>query len=181
MNTSQKYEKATLGGGCFWCLEAPLERVKGIEEVVSGYAGGDTADPTYQEVSSKSTGHAEVVQVIFDPNKIPYTQILDIYFALHDPTSLNKQGPDTGPQYRSIILYHDDTQRDIAEKKIEELEQTRKYDSQIVTEIKQLDTFYEAEEYHQNYYQKNRFQPYCQLNVVPKIKKLEKLFGDLLA
>lgn len=173
-------QKATFGGGCFWCLEAPLERIKGIHDVVSGYAGGDEKDPTDEEVSSKSTGHAEVVQITFNPDIISYQELLDIFFELHDPTTLNRQGPDTGIQYRSIILYHTKEQKITAENTITRINDSGKYQNPVVTEVVEFIEFFEAEYYHQNYYERNRFQPYCQMNVVPKIKKIEKIFKDRL-
>jgi peptide-methionine (S)-S-oxide reductase len=175
----QPFEKTTLGGGCFWCLEAIFQDVQGVEKVESGYAGGDVADPTYREVCAGTTGHAEVVQVTFDPAQISYEEILSIFWRVHDPTTLNRQGNDVGTQYRSIILTHDERQKEIAERS--RAEAASLYDNSIVTEIKPVDTFYVAENYHQNYYNDNRYQPYCMLVIDPKVRKFRKQFTDKLA
>jgi peptide-methionine (S)-S-oxide reductase len=163
-------ETATLGGGCFWCLEAVYERIEGVKSVVSGYAGGTKADPTYSEVCTGATGHAEVVQVEYDPGVIGYEQILELFWKAHDPTTLNRQGADVGTQYRSIILYHDESQRKMAERsKALAAEQLSR---PIVTEIQPLETFYRAEEYHQDYYAKNPNAGYCSFVIRPKLRKL---------
>ena len=163
-------ETATLGGGCFWCLEAVYERIEGVKSVVSGYAGGAKADPTYSEVCTGATGHAEVVQVEYDPGVIGYEQILELFWKAHDPTTLNRQGADVGTQYRSIILYHDESQRKMAERsKALAAEQLSR---PIVTEIQPLETFYRAEEYHQDYYAKNPNAGYCSFVIRPKLRKL---------
>lgn len=164
-------ETLTVGGGCFWCLEAVFQRVEGVEQVVSGYAGGDTDDPSYREVCSGETGHAEVVQVTFDPDLVTTEELLELFFAIHDPTQLNRQGPDVGSQYRSIILWNDDGQKAFSEEMIRQLNQSDDYRDEIVTEISELETFYPAEEKHQDYYQKHPNQPYCQSMIPPKLKK----------
>lgn len=172
--------KATLGGGCFWCLEAVYQELAGITEIVSGYAGGDLPNPTYRQVSSGTSGHAEVVQLTYDPGQISYRQILQVFFTIHDPTTRNRQGADVGPQYRSIILYHDQDQREIAEEVISEIEAEDLYPAPVVTEIAPLKAFYPAEEYHQNYYRDNPEQAYCQFVIVPKLAKFRKQYLDKL-
>jgi peptide-methionine (S)-S-oxide reductase len=164
---------ATLGGGCFWCLEAVYERIEGVNSVISGYAGGTTVDPTYEEVCSGRTGHAEVVRIEYDPERISYEEILDIFWKAHDPTTLNRQGADTGTQYRSIILYHDEMQKRAAEKSIKEAGPL--FDGPIVTEIRPLERFYPAEEYHQDYFDRNRLAGYCMIVIQPKLKKMKLL------
>lgn len=166
---------ATLAGGCFWCLEAPFEELRGVREVTSGYAGGDTPDPTYEEVCSGSTGHAEVVRIEYDPDRISYADLLAVFFALHNPTTEDRQGPDVGSQYRSAIFYHDDDQRATAEATVERL--AADYDDPIVTEIEPLETFYPAEDYHQNYYANNPQRAYCQVQVRPKLQKVREQFA----
>jgi peptide-methionine (S)-S-oxide reductase len=169
--SSGRSEVATVGGGCFWCVEAVYERIDGIKSVVSGYAGGTKLNPTYEEVCTGNTGHAEVVQIEFDPEKISYEEILALFWKAHDPTTLNRQGADVGTQYRSIILVHDDRQREIAERS--KAEAAKYFDDPIVTEIKPLESFYRAEEYHQNYYEKNPFAGYCTFVIRPKLQKLD--------
>ena len=171
-------ETATLGGGCFWCLEAVFERLEGVESVTSGYAGGHKENPTYEEVCSGSTGHAEVVQVEYDPEVISYEKLLEVFFMIHDPTTLNRQGPDVGTQYRSIVLYHDEAQKEAVETFVDGLEAEDVYDDEIVTEVEPLETFWEAEEYHQDYYEKNPGDGYCQFNADPKIRKVREKFAD---
>jgi len=166
-----KLEKATFGAGCFWCVEAMFKNLKGVKAVVSGYAGGTKPDPTYEEVCSGKTGHAEVIQIEFDPKEISYEQLLDMFWKSHDPTSLNKQGPDSGEQYRSVIFYHDAKQKAIAEKS--KAKEKKEFEKPIVTEIKPLKEFYPAEDYHQDYYNRNKYAPYCLLVVRPKLKKLK--------
>jgi peptide-methionine (S)-S-oxide reductase len=168
---------ATLGGGCFWCLEAVYQEVDGVEAVVSGYAGGHVPNPSYRQVCSGDTGHAEVVEVRFDDQVVSYRDLLEIFFTIHDPTTKDRQGADVGPQYRSIILYHDDDQKQTAEAVIGELEAGGVY-SGIVTEVEPLDTFYEAEADHQNYYRSNTQLPYCQAVISPKVKKLREKHAD---
>ena len=171
---------ATLGGGCFWCLEAVYQQLEGVTQVVSGYAGGHVANPTYEQVCGKKTGHAEVVQVTFDPGVVSYRDILEVFFSIHDPTTANRQGNDVGPQYRSVIFYHDDEQRRTAEEILAELTAEHAFEDPIVTEIKPLDRFYAAEEYHQNYYAQNAAQPYCAYVISPKIAKFRSKFAERL-
>jgi peptide-methionine (S)-S-oxide reductase len=173
-------ELATLGGGCFWCLEAVYVRLEGVEQVVSGYAGGDVPNPSYRQVTTGATGHAEVVQLTYDPQVVSYKEILEVFFAIHDPTTLNRQGADVGTQYRSIILYHDEEQKEIAEQVIKEIEQAEIWDDPIVTQVEPLTAFYEAEEYHQDYYKKNPGQGYCQVVIAPKVAKFRKRFAHKL-
>jgi peptide-methionine (S)-S-oxide reductase len=165
---------ATLGGGCFWCLEAVYQEVDGVTRIVSGYAGGHVPNPTYEQVCGKQTGHAEVVQVTFDPAKLPYRQVLETFFAIHDPTTPNRQGNDVGPQYRSVIFYHDDAQRATASAIIAELTAEHAFDAPIVTEVLPLPAFYPAEDYHQNYYRQHTSQPYCTFVISPKLAKFRK-------
>ena len=170
---------ATFGGGCFWCTEAAMELLDGVESVTSGYAGGETDDPSYREVCSGRTGHAEVVQVAYDPDVIGYDNLLEVFFATHDPTQLNRQGPDVGSQYRSIVLYHDETQREQAEAYVEALDPA--YDDDVVTEIEPLDRFWRAEEKHQNYFEKNPRDAYCRMHAQPKVEKVRERFADKVA
>jgi peptide-methionine (S)-S-oxide reductase len=174
------YEFATLGGGCFWCLEAVFEQVIGIEKVVSGYSGGAVRNPTYQQVCNGSTGHAEVIQLTFDPRVTSYREILQIFFAMHDPTTLNRQGADAGTQYRSVIFYHAPEQKQIAETLIAELNAEKIWGQPIVTELAPLETFFAAEGYHQGYYRANPAQGYCQAVVAPKVAKFRKHFLEKL-
>ncbi len=173
----ERYHKATLGGGCFWCLEAVYERVDGVVSVVSGYAGGTTAHPTYEQVCTGNTGHAEVVQITFDPKKISYQEILKIFWSAHDPTTLNRQGADVGTQYRSVIFTDSDEQRKEAEASKRDAQ--KDFDDPIVTEIAPLTAFYPAEDYHQDYFAKNPNAAYCSIVIAPKLKKLEstKIIG----
>ena len=173
-------EVATLGGGCFWCLEAVFERVEGVEKVVSGYAGGRLPDPTYEAVCSGLTGHAEVVQVTFDPAILSYRELLDLFFAFHDPTTLDRQGDDVGTQYRSAIYYHSPEQERTARDVIERLTRDGTWDDPIVTEVAPLDRFYPAEEYHQQYFQRNPARMYCQAVVAPKVAKLRREYAARL-
>lgn len=173
-------ERATIGGGCFWCVEAAFKAVRGVTSVTSGYAGGTVADPSYEAVCSGDTGHAEVVQISYDPEEITYRELLEIFFTIHDPTTLNREGPDVGSQYRSVIFYHDDEQRADAEAYIDELETEGVVDDPIVTEVEPLEEFYEAEPYHQDYYEKNPDAPYCMVNIAPKLEKLESAAKDKL-
>ena len=169
---------ATFGGGCFWCIEAVIQRLKGIESVVSGYAGGDTPNPDYRSICSGTTGHAEVVQVTFDADVISYKDLITIFMTSHDPTTLNRQGADRGTQYRSIILYHNDEQKATAEEVINGLKET--FTNPIVTQLAPLEKFYPAEDYHQNYYNNNSYAGYCQIVINPKISKLKKQYADRL-
>lgn len=171
---------ATFAGGCFWCTEAVFEQVKGVKSVVSGYAGGDKPNPTYQEVAAGQTNYAESIQIYYDPEVITYKTLLEVFFASHDPTQLNRQGPDIGKQYRSEIFYHNAEQQDIAKAYMETLSNSGKYDEPIVTKLSALDKFYEAEDYHQNYYEHNPDNPYI-INVArPKVEKFKKSYSSLL-
>ena len=170
-------EKATLGGGCFWCLEAVYQEVDGVKSIVSGYAGGHVPNPTYEAVCSGTTGHAEVVQLEFDPAKVNYREILETFFAIHDPTTRDRQGNDHGTQYRSAIFWHDEAQRDTAGEVIATLTAERAFDDPIVTEVTKLDRFYAAETYHQDYYRRNSAQPYCAFVISPKLAKYRKRAG----
>ena len=172
--------QATFGGGCFWCIDAVFSRIKGVQTAVPGYAGGHATNPSYREVSMGNTGHAEVVQVTFDAEQVSYLQLLEVFFRIHDPTTPNRQGADIGPQYRSIILYHDDEQRQTAEKVKDAMEVEKIWDDPVVTEIVPLDTFYEAEEEHQDYFEKNPDRAYCQMVILPKVEKFKSMFNDLL-
>jgi peptide-methionine (S)-S-oxide reductase len=180
MSESKSTETITLGGGCFWCLEAVYDQVVGVGEVVSGYAGGSVPNPSYELVCSGRTGHAEVVRVTFDPAVITVREILEIFFSIHDPTTLNRQGADVGTQYRSAIFYENDEQRLIAEEVISELASSGAYQDPIVTEINPLKAFYPAENYHQEYFERNPRQPYCRAVVAPKVAKFQKHFADKL-
>lgn len=173
------FETATFAGGCFWCFEALFKRLKGVNDVTSGYSGGRTDNPSYGEVSSGNTGHAEAVQVKFNPHVISYEQLVEIFFRLHDPTTLNQQGGDIGEQYRSVIFYHSDPQKEIAKKLLDQFETEKVYEDSIVTEIIPFEKFYKAEDYHQDYYEQNRnSNPYCRLVIDPKIQKLYRDFKD---
>jgi peptide-methionine (S)-S-oxide reductase len=174
MQNGTQLDQATLGGGCFWCLEAVYTELRGVERVISGYAGGSVAQPTYEQVCSGGTGHAEVVQVSFDPAEISYRDILDVFFTIHDPTTLNRQGADVGTQYRSAIFYHSAEQQQTATQVIGELKDV--YSDPIVTEVQPLDRFYPAEGYHQDYFARNPGQPYCQFVVAPKVAKARQKF-----
>ena len=171
---------ATLAGGCFWCLEAVFEQLKGVQKVVSGYAGGSQANPTYREVCTGSTGHAEVVQVTFDPAQISYRDLLGVFFSIHDPTTLNRQGADVGTQYRSAIFYHDAEQKAEAEAFIRELASQKLWQNPIVTEVAAYTKFYPAEDYHQEYFRNNSYQPYCQAVIAPKVAKFRKQYLERL-
>jgi len=175
-----RMETATLAAGCFWCVEAVFDDLKGVEDVVSGYSGGHTENPTYREVCSETTGHAEVVQVRFDPSVISYADILRVFFAVHDPTTLNRQGNDIGTSYRSAIFYHSPEQKETAEEIIKEVTEAVIYDNPIVTEVTAFDKFYPAEDYHQEYYVNNKFQPYCMAVISPKVSKFRKHYLELL-
>ncbi|MDQ3798777.1 MAG: peptide-methionine (S)-S-oxide reductase MsrA [Acidobacteriota bacterium] len=180
MENNNNLETATLAAGCFWCVEAVFDDLKGVEDVVSGYSGGHKENPTYREVCSETTGHAEVVQIKFDPNVISYKEILQVFFSVHDPTTLNRQGNDIGTSYRSAIFYHDENQKQIAEEVIREVTEEGVYDDPIVTEVTQFDKFYPAEDYHQEYFANNPNQPYCAAVVAPKVAKFRKKFVDRL-
>ncbi|HET6466117.1 MAG TPA: peptide-methionine (S)-S-oxide reductase MsrA [Nitrospiria bacterium] len=173
-------EVATLGGGCFWCLEAVFADLKGVEKVESGYSGGATVDPTYRQVCAGTTGHAEVVRVTFDPRVVSFKEILEVFFSIHDPTTLNRQGSDVGTQYRSAVYYHTPEQKTIAEQTIKEVNASGIWDAPIVTEIAPVSVFYKAEDYHQEYYKNHPEQMYCQLVIAPKVSKFRKQYIDKL-
>ncbi len=173
-------ELATFGGGCFWCTEAVIQPLKGVEEVVSGYMGGKTLNPTYEDICTGRTGHAEVIQVTYDPAVISYAKLLQVFWQTHDPTTLNRQGNDEGTQYRSVIFYHSKEQKAEAEKYKEKLDTSKVFDDPIVTEITAAEKFYPAEKYHQNYYRLNSDKGYCRAVIGPKLKKLKELFADQL-
>ena len=174
----KELEKTTLGGGCFWCTEAVYKELKGVEKVLPGYSGGNVKNPSYREVSNGTTGHAEVVQITYDPKIVKYSEILEVFFMTHDPTTLNRQGADVGTQYRSAIFYHNEHQKETAQKVIELFEKEKVYDDPIVTEVTPFDVFYEAEDYHKNYFERNSNQPYCQIVIAPKLKKFRKIFKE---
>ncbi len=171
---------ATLAGGCFWCLEAVYDEIKGVESVESGYSGGMVVNPSYRDVCTGMTGHAEAVQVTFDPSVVSYKDLLNVFFAVHDPTSLNRQGADVGTQYRSAIFFHNEEQKTTAEQLIKDLNEQHIWDRPIVTEVRPFDKFYMAEGYHQEYYANNPYQPYCMAVVAPKVAKFRKHFMDML-
>jgi peptide-methionine (S)-S-oxide reductase len=177
---TKNLETATLAAGCFWCVEAVFDDLRGVEDVVSGYSGGHTENPTYQQVCSETTGHAEVVQIRFDPAEISFRDILYVFFAVHDPTTLNRQGNDIGTSYRSAIFYHNDEQKQIAEEVINELDDKDIWEEPIVTEVTEFTNFYPAEAYHQEYFSNNPNQPYCAAVVAPKVAKFRKMFVDRL-
>jgi len=179
MAQNRTKETITIGGGCFWCTEAVFNQLEGVESVISGYSGGGIANPTYREVTSGLTGHAEVIQLKFNPEVVSLSKLLEVFFRTHDPTSLNRQGADVGTQYRSVIFYHNEHQREIAEKVKALLNEQQIWEKPIVTEISAFEAFYKAEDYHQNYYEKNPSQGYCQFVIVPKLEKFKKLFSDL--
>ncbi|WP_340113846.1 peptide-methionine (S)-S-oxide reductase MsrA [Maribellus mangrovi] len=177
---AKNLEKATLGGGCFWCTEAVYLELKGVTDVKPGYSGGDVKNPSYKEVCTGTTGHAEVVQITFDADVISFSEILEVFFMTHDPTTLNRQGNDVGTQYRSVIFYHNEKQKETAEKVIQLFKQEEVYDKPIVTEVAPFDKFYVAEDYHLNYYNRNKSQGYCQYIITPKLEKFRKIFKDQL-
>ncbi|MCO5250901.1 MAG: peptide-methionine (S)-S-oxide reductase MsrA [Candidatus Kapabacteria bacterium] len=176
----KNFDSVTLGGGCFWCVEAVFQRLEGVAKVVSGYSGGKIENPSYKQITTGTTGHAEVIRIYYNPEIITFEELLEIFWMTHDPTTLNRQGADVGTQYRSVIFYHNDTQKEIAERYKKQLNDAKTFDSPIVTEISPLSNFYEAEDYHQNYYNDNSHQPYCSFVITPKIQKLEKLFKQKL-
>ncbi|MGM0592080.1 MAG: peptide-methionine (S)-S-oxide reductase MsrA [Halobacteriota archaeon] len=177
---SDETEQATFAGGCFWCIEAALKELDGVATVTSGYTGGTVENPSYKAVCSGTTGHAEAVQVTYDPATVSYGELLEVFFSVHDPTTVDRQGPDVGSQYRSAIFVHDDDQREQAASYIAALESNGVFDDPIVTEVSALDVFYEAEAYHQDYYEKNPNQPYCVVNIEPKLTKLRERFEKRL-
>jgi len=180
LTSTGQAETATFGGGCFWCTEAIFKSLKGVETVESGYSGGKLKNPTYREVCTGETGHAEVTQITFDPKVISFHELLEVFWETHDPTTLNRQGADVGTQYRSVIFYHSVEQKEIAEKYKAELNKENVFDKPVVTEITSFDKFWPAEKYHQNYYENNSTQGYCQIVIVPKLEKFRKIFKDRL-
>lgn len=175
----ENLQQITFGGGCFWCVESCFNMLDGVDSAISGYSGGNIKNPTYEEVSTGNTGHAEVVQISYDPKIISYEQLLDVFFFLHDPTQLNRQGNDVGTQYRSVIYYQNDTEKQKAEEAITKIDQSKKYQNKVVTELTKFEKFWPAEAYHQGYYNANPNQPYCSAVVGPKIQKFKKHFGSL--
>ena len=175
-----KLAKATLAGGCFWCTEAVYAELKGVKAVTSGYIGGAVPNPTYKDVCTGQTGHAEAIEIEYDPAVVPFEKLLEVFFATHDPTTLNRQGADVGTQYRSGVFYHDDEQKRIAEEVIAKLDEAKVFPRKIVTEVTKATTFYPAEDYHQDYFANHPFQPYCQAVAAPKVDKVRKVFKDLL-
>ncbi len=173
-------EVATLGGGCFWCTEAVFSDLKGVVKVESGYSGGTVANPSYEQVCTGRTGHAEVAQITFDPEVISYKGILEVFFTVHDPTTLNRQGADVGTQYRSVIFYHNSEQRAVAEQVIKEITAAGIWDAPVVTQVEPVKAFYKAEDYHQQYFENNPRQPYCQIVVAPKVRKFREHYRDRL-
>lgn len=180
MEVVDKMEKATLAGGCFWCTEAVFLELRGVKTVVPGYIGGHTLNPTYAEICTGNTGHAEAIEIVFDPNEITFGELLEVFFATHDPTTLNRQGHDIGTQYRSEIFYHDELQKEISEAYIALMTQENTFKDPIVTQISPISTFYSAEGYHNNYYNQNKLQGYCSYVITPKIEKVKKVFRDRL-
>lgn len=179
-STAQNLDTATFGTGCFWCTEAIFQQLQGVEKVTSGYSGGTVPNPTYEQVCSKTTGHAECLNIVYDSSKITFDELLEVFWQVHDPTTLNRQGADAGPQYRSVIFYHNDEQKARAEKYKTELDKSGAWDNPIVTTLEKFDVFYPAEEYHQNYYLNNTGQGYCQFVIRPKLDKFEKVFKKKL-
>ena len=177
---SNQLDTATLGAGCFWCVEAVFERLEGVVSVESGYSGGNIKNPAYREVTTGRTGHAEVARIVYDPEVLSFDEILEVFWQTHDPTTLNRQGADVGTQYRSVVFYHSDEQREKAEFYKQQLNESGAFDSPIVTEISPLTNFYPAEDYHQDYFNNNSQAPYCQFVIVPKIEKMKKVFSDKL-
>ncbi|MEO8719904.1 MAG: peptide-methionine (S)-S-oxide reductase MsrA [Ginsengibacter sp.] len=180
MNEEKKLETATFANGCFWCTEAVFQQLEGVEKVTSGYSGGNVENPTYEEVCNKKTGHAECLQIDYDSEKISFDELLEVFWKTHDPTTINKQGNDIGPQYRSVIFFHNKEQQQKAEKYKKSLDESGIFDKPIVTAIEPLTVFYPAEIYHNNYYQNNPSQPYCYYVIRPKMEKLKKLFAEKL-
>ncbi|MGB5302232.1 MAG: peptide-methionine (S)-S-oxide reductase MsrA [Gemmatimonadota bacterium] len=180
MTQEGRVETATLAGGCFWCLDGAYRDLRGVIGVESGYAGGQTANPTYEQVCTGTTGHAEVVRITYDPNEIAYRDLLEVFFSIHDPTTLNRQGADVGTQYRSAIFYHDEAQREVAEEIVAELERDGVFEDPIVTEVSALQAYYPGEDYHQDYYRQNPGQGYCQVVVAPKLAKFRARYASRL-
>jgi peptide-methionine (S)-S-oxide reductase len=180
MENLKNLDTATLGAGCFWCVEAVFQRIKGVKLVESGYSGGNVNNPTYQQVCSGNTGHAEVSRIYYDPQEVSFSDLLEVFFGTHDPTTLNRQGADAGTQYRSVIFYHNDEQKSIALEYKKKIDDSKVFDSHVVTEISPVINFYKAEDYHQNYYNDNTNQSYCSIVITPKLEKLKKIFKDKL-
>lgn len=180
LSMAKEFETATLGGGCFWCTEAVYKELKGVIDIKPGYSGGHVKNPSYREVCNETTGHAEVIQITFDPEVVTFSEILEVFFLTHDPTTLNRQGNDVGTQYRSAIFYHSGSQKQTAEKIIELFTQEKVYNRPIVTEVTEFTNFYVAEDYHFNYFERNKNQPYCQFVVAPKVEKFKKIFKEKL-
>ncbi|ACZ41228.1 peptide methionine sulfoxide reductase [Thermobaculum terrenum ATCC BAA-798] len=180
MSNISRIQEATLGGGCFWCMEPIFKDLKGVIEVIPGYSGGHVPNPTYEQVCTDTTGHAEVVNIKFDPNQISFRDLLEVFFSVHDPTTLNRQGEDVGTQYRSIILYRDEEQRRIAQEVIEELTRNKVWQDPIVTQVVPFEAFYPAEEYHWDYFRRNPNQAYCRLVIAPKYEKFRKRYTELI-
>ena len=179
-NPMENHEFATFGGGCFWCTEAIFSELEGVINVESGYSGGESNNPTYKDICTGTTGHAEVIHITFNPEKVQFSELLDVFFATHNPTTLNRQGADVGTQYRSVVFYHNDNQKVATEKFIQALEKESVFDDKIVTEITKFDQFYKAEEYHQDYFNNNKSQGYCNAVINPKLQKFRKQFKDKL-
>lgn len=177
---SEQLKKATFGGGCFWCIEAVFQRLSGVDSVVSGYSGGEVPNPTYEQVCSGNSGHAEVIQITYDPDVISFADLLEVFFKTHDPTTLNRQGADRGTQYRSVIFSHDDEQRLVAEQYMKQLDESKVFPSPIVTEVSPATEFFHAEDYHQDYFNQNGVQTYCTFVIAPKIEKFQQAFPDKL-
>ena len=180
MSTDNQSDTATFGAGCFWCVEAVFQELKGVKSVTSGYSGGSVENPSYQQVCTGTTGHAEVCQIVYDPKVISYDELLEVFWKVHDPTPLNRQGADAGTQYRSVIFYHNEGQKLLARQYKEKLNDAHAFDNSIVTEISQYKNFFKAEDYHHNYYNNNKNQPYCTIVIAPKLEKFEKVFKDKL-
>jgi peptide-methionine (S)-S-oxide reductase len=180
MKNNKKLETAILAGGCFWCLEAVFQKFIGVEKVLSGYIGGEVKNPTYRQICTGTTGHAEAVKILYNPDQISFETLLEIFWEIHDPTSLNRQGADQGTQYRSAIFYLNKNQKEVSLKAIKDLEEKNIYDNKIVTEVTKADTFYEAEGYHQDYYKNNNKQSYCRIVINPKLNKITKKYGERL-
>ncbi len=178
MENNSKYDSATFGAGCFWCVEAVFQQLKGVQSVSSGYSGGQIKNPTYKEVCSGLTGHAEVCRIVFDPQIITYKELLEAFWASHDPTTLNRQGADVGTQYRSVVFYHNAEQKELAEKYKQRLNEENAFGKPVVTEISELKDYYKAEDYHQNYFNENGDAPYCSFVIEPKLEKFRKAFAD---
>ena len=180
MDDKKNLQTATFGSGCFWCTEAIFQNLKGVSSAVSGYSGGEIENPTYKAICTGETGHAEVIQVTFDPNIISFTELLEVFWKTHDPTTLNRQGADVGTQYRSVVFYHDTKQKELAEEYKQKLENENVFSNPIVTEISAFTNFYKAENYHQDYYDQNKRDPYCSFVITPKVEKFKKVFKDKL-